>query len=85
MIRFIFIVFISNVAIGFSQIQEQSPSVPEKKLPNILLISLDDMNDWIGPMGGHPQALTPNLDSFSESGMTFRARPPWEPGFRSTS
>jgi len=40
--------------------------------PNILVISLDDMNDWIGPMGGHPQAMTPNLDSFSNSAVTFR-------------
>ena len=40
--------------------------------PNILVISLDDMNDWIGPMGGHPQAQTPNLDSFAEEAVTFR-------------
>ena len=40
--------------------------------PNILVISLDDMNDWIGPMGGHPQAQTPNLDAFAREGLTFR-------------
>lgn len=48
-----------------------APSTPPPP-PNILVISLDDMNDWIGPMGGHPQAMTPNLDSFSESAVTFR-------------
>ena len=26
---------------------------------------MDDLNDWIGCMGGHPQALTPNLDRLS--------------------
>lgn len=47
-----------------------APAEPAR--PNILVISLDDMNDWIGPMGGHPQAQTPNLDSFAQSGVTFQ-------------
>ncbi len=25
-----------------------------KPKPNVLLISLDDLNDWIEPLGGHP-------------------------------
>ncbi|MCY4601094.1 MAG: sulfatase-like hydrolase/transferase [Acidobacteria bacterium] len=29
--------------------------------PNVLFISVDDLNDWIEPLGGHPQAKTPNL------------------------
>ena len=24
------------------------------KRPNVLLIAVDDLNDWIGCMGGHP-------------------------------
>jgi len=40
--------------------------------PNVLFISLDDMNDWIEPLGGHPQALTPNLSRLAEEGMIFR-------------
>ncbi len=40
--------------------------------PNILLIISDDLNDWIGPMKGHPQANTPNLDKLAARGMTFR-------------
>ena len=41
------------------------------KHPNVLFISLDDMNDWVGTLGGHEQALTPALDKFSESGVNF--------------
>ena len=41
------------------------------KHPNVLFISLDDMNDWVGPLAGHAQALTPSLDSFAESGVNF--------------
>ncbi len=44
----------------------------EQGRPNVLLISLDDLNDWIEPMGGHPQALTPNLASFAEEAITFQ-------------
>ena len=39
--------------------------------PNVLLIMVDDLNDWIGCMGGHPQAKTPNIDRLAERGVTF--------------
>jgi len=39
--------------------------------PNILFISVDDLNDWIEPLGGHPQARTPNLNRLAESGVVF--------------
>ena len=39
--------------------------------PNVLFISIDDLNDWQGSLGGHPQALTPNLDALSEEGLLF--------------
>ena len=39
--------------------------------PNVLFISLDDMNDWVQPLGGNPQAVTPQLDRFAQSGVTF--------------
>lgn len=40
--------------------------------PNILFISVDDLNDWIGCMEGHPQARTPNMDRLAEMGILFR-------------
>lgn len=39
--------------------------------PNILFISVDDLNDWIGCLGGHPQAETPNIDRLAKSGTLF--------------
>ena len=39
--------------------------------PNVLFISLDDLNDWIGCLGGHPQAKTPNIDRLAASGILF--------------
>jgi arylsulfatase A-like enzyme len=39
--------------------------------PDVLLIAVDDLNDWIGPLGGHPQVQTPNIDRLAAAGMTF--------------
>ncbi|MEM9158838.1 MAG: sulfatase-like hydrolase/transferase [Verrucomicrobiota bacterium] len=38
---------------------------------NVLMISIDDLNDWTGFLGGHPQALTPHMDALAESGRIF--------------
>jgi arylsulfatase A-like enzyme len=40
--------------------------------PNVLFISVDDLNDWIEPMGGNPQARTPHLQRLSEEAITFK-------------
>ena len=39
--------------------------------PNVLFIAVDDLNDWIGCMKGHPQALTPNIDRLAARGVLF--------------
>lgn len=39
--------------------------------PNIVLIVLDDMNDYLGVMGGHPQAKTPHMDQLAHDGILF--------------
>jgi arylsulfatase A-like enzyme len=43
----------------------------QQEKPNILFIAIDDMNDWTGFLGGHPQAITPNLDKIAERGVNF--------------
>ena len=39
--------------------------------PNVLFIAIDDLNDWIGVLGGHPQAQTPNIDRLAQRGVLF--------------
>ncbi|HUE70702.1 MAG TPA: sulfatase [Pirellulaceae bacterium] len=39
--------------------------------PNIVFIAIDDQNDWIGHLGGHPLAKTPHLDRLAARGTTF--------------
>lgn len=51
----------------------QPPSEPAAPPPppNILQISLDDLNDWVGFLGGHPQVKTPNLDRLAARSHVF--------------
>lgn len=51
----IFLAFIGYNAIG------------QKK--NIILIAVDDLNDWIGVLGGHPQTMTPNIDKLAAKAL----------------
>lgn len=39
--------------------------------PNVLFIAVDDLNDWIGCLAGHPQTVTPNMDRLAKRGVLF--------------
>ncbi len=38
---------------------------------NVLFIAIDDLNDWVGCLEGHPQAKTPNIDRLAARGVLF--------------
>ena len=38
--------------------------------PNVIFFALDDLCDWVGPLG-YQQAVTPNMDALARSGTTF--------------
>jgi arylsulfatase A-like enzyme len=42
-----------------------------QKLYNVLFIAIDDLNDWTGFLGGHPQTLTPHMDKLAGEGVVF--------------
>lgn len=44
--------------------------VKKKDAPNILMIAVDDLNDFIGAMG-NPDAITPNMDKLAANGTLF--------------
>ena len=56
--------------IGGVSIQTFELKVSER-IYNVLMIVLDDLNDYIGVMGGHPQAITPNIDKLAGEGVLF--------------
>ncbi|MFO1482008.1 MAG: sulfatase [Verrucomicrobiaceae bacterium] len=39
--------------------------------PNVIFIIADDLRDYVGWMGGHPQSVTPNMDRLAKMGMRF--------------
>lgn len=39
--------------------------------PNVLVIFVDDLNHWVGPLGRNKQANTPNIDRLAARGVTF--------------
>ena len=42
--------------------------VAQDSRPDVLFIAVDDLNDWVGVLGGHPQARTPNIDALARRG-----------------
>ena len=47
------------------------PALAEAKRPDVIFIIVDDLNDYLGCLGGHPDAKSPNIDALAKSGMLF--------------
>ena len=47
------------------------PAAVWAERPNVLFIAVDDLNDWVGCLGGHPQTHTPNIDRLAARGTLF--------------
>jgi len=56
--------------LGLSKVSGQEIS-KRSDAPNVLFIVVDDLNDWVGCLGGHPQAKTPNIDRLAKKGVLF--------------
>ena len=39
--------------------------------PNVVMICIDDLNDWTGFLGGHQDVSTPNMDELAKRGRNF--------------
>lgn len=46
-------------------------TAPVVSRPNVLFIAIDDLNDWVGFLQGHPQTRTPNMDRLAARGVAF--------------
>jgi len=56
---------------GFTLANHCHSSFARTKQPNVLFIAIDDLNDWVGCLGGHPQTITPNIDRLANRGVLF--------------
>ncbi|MBB6463519.1 sulfatase-like hydrolase/transferase [Flammeovirga kamogawensis] len=61
--KIFFLVIIQLITLNTTFVNAQ-----EEQQLNVLFIAIDDINDWIGPLGGNPQAITPNIDKFCNEG-----------------
>jgi arylsulfatase A-like enzyme len=43
----------------------------QSRRPNVLSLSVDDLNDWVGCLGGYPGVKTPNIDKLARRGVSF--------------
>lgn len=48
-----------------------APAGAAPQRPPVLFIVVDDLNDWVGVLGGHPQAATPHIDRLAQRGVVF--------------
>ncbi|PXA03615.1 iduronate-2-sulfatase [Coraliomargarita sinensis] len=64
-----FLLFSCSLLLLFTSYSSGENSTDAK--PNVLFIAVDDLNDWVGYLGGHPQAETPHIDALAASGTAF--------------
>ncbi len=58
--------------ISFYLSKQRAPGSEERlNQPNIIMFVMDDLNDWISPLG-YEQVKTPNLDRLAKSGLIFK-------------
>ena len=58
---------IGTIPLTFAQTK-----APSSEHPNVLFIAIDDLNDWLGCMQGHPNTKTPNMDRLAARGVLFQ-------------
>ncbi|QDT05415.1 Choline-sulfatase [Rubripirellula lacrimiformis] len=66
------ILILASSAFHVAMAQEETTGNQTAAKPNVLFISIDDLNDWESGMGGNAQAKTPNMDKLFRQGMLFR-------------
>ena len=68
----IYLLFCLSLIPACSGTMANRDSTADQSQPvNVLMISIDDLNDWVGCLGGHPQARTPNIDRLAKESVLF--------------
>ncbi|MEW4487194.1 sulfatase [Thalassoglobus sp. JC818] len=60
-----------SIWVGILAVLMHLPMADASEKPNVLFIAVDDLNDWISPLGGYEGCQTPNLERLAARGMTF--------------
>jgi arylsulfatase A-like enzyme len=62
--------FTKNKDSESKNLAQHNTEVTRTDQPNIIFFAVDDMNDFVNPLG-HSQAITPNMDRLAAMGVTF--------------
>lgn len=65
------LLLIAVALLAFPAFCSENVASENSEKPNVLFIAIDDQNDWIGCLNGHPQIQTPNIDRLAEKGTVF--------------
>lgn len=68
--RFVFLLGLLLIALLLLGVPS-SFAADQSARPNLLVIFVDDLNDWVGPFGGHPLTRTPHINRLAREGTTF--------------
>ena len=68
--KFLGILLVLVVVFEFSALQAQTIQTDSDK-PNVLFISVDDLNNWIGVLNNYSSTKTPNMDKLAAKGVLF--------------
>jgi len=63
--------YLASAVAFFLVLGLEQTAFADRPSTGVLFIAMDDLNDWIGCLGGHPQAKTPNLDRLAARGILF--------------
>lgn len=63
--------WVKMIMVVFIILFQMSVIPAQNAKPNILVITIDDLNDWVGYLGGHPKVKTPNIDRLAGRGVAF--------------
>lgn len=67
-VQFIIVLIFLSISLQVNLFAQQ-----KNKKPNIILIMVDDMNDWVGYLDGYEGEIhTPNIDRLAHDGMAFK-------------
>ncbi|WP_425639118.1 sulfatase [Algoriphagus yeomjeoni] len=68
--KFLVVLLVLIVVFEISALQAQTIQTESDK-PNVLFISVDDLNNWIGVLNNYSSTKTPNIDKLAAKGVLF--------------
>ncbi len=70
-ISIVVVVLTSIVLLSCGNSLKKAEEELTQEYPNVLFIAVDDLNTWLGCLGGYSRPVTPNMDKLAAQGVLF--------------